>query len=264
MKKYFVGSRASLFLTVLLALALIGPVWADDENKKPVDPSNEVDCEDKDNALLPECLPLMPPVTVTDNTAPSTSTESAPAAPAATAVPADAGGGLYQGSARDIVFKLADAGKEATQSKFEEGSDARGNWARGRYERRDDSGSSDSLGPRVIDQTVYVAKTVDQAKQIFKDEVAKNQNFPEQDSRDERRGYFKFDIKNVVEQTAAVSACNDCNGKDQILLHHRVVQQHDNIVSVMYLYGRDKRGPDEITTQKRVEELWAYMVSQRI
>jgi hypothetical protein len=247
---------------VLLALALIGPVWADDDNnKKPVETSNEVDCEDRDNAALPECQSLTPPIVVTEQAPPSTSTESAPAA---TAVPVDTGSGLYQGPARDIVFKLADAGKEATQMQFEDGMDTRGAWARGRYERRDDSGSSDSLGPRVIDHTVYVTKTVDQAKQLFKDEVAKNEKFPEQNSRDERRGFFKFDIKNIVEQTAAVSACNDCNGKDQILLHHRVVQQRDNIVSVLYLYGRDKRGAEEITTQKRVEELWAYEVSLRI
>jgi hypothetical protein len=54
--RYIFGIRASLCLTVLLGLALVGPVWADDDNnKKPVETSNEVDCEDKDNAMLPEC-----------------------------------------------------------------------------------------------------------------------------------------------------------------------------------------------------------------
>jgi hypothetical protein len=246
----------------LLALALVGPVLADDENdKKPVETSNEVDCEDKDNAALPECLALKPPVVITEEVPPATSTESASAPPAA---PVETGSALYQGSARDVVFKLADAGKEATQMQFQDGTESRGTWARGRYERRDDSGSSDTLGPRVIDHTVYVTKNVEQAKQLFKDESAKNEKFPEQNPRDERRGYFKFDIKNIVEQTSAVSACNDCNGKDAILLHHRIVQQRGNIVSVLYLYGREKRGAEELLTQKRAEELWAYEVSLRI
>jgi hypothetical protein len=105
---------------------------------------------------------------------------------------------------------------------------------------------------------------VDQAKQLFKDETAKNDRFPEQAARDERKGSFKFDIKNIVDQTSAISGCNDCGGKDQLMLHHRIIQQRANVVSVLYLYGRDKRGSEEILTQKIAEDLWAYMVSQRI
>jgi hypothetical protein len=250
------GIRASLCLSLLLGLAVIGPVRADDDDKKPVETSNEVDCEDKDNAGLPECQPVVPPV-VTEE-APPASTEAAPEPPKPT------GPVLFQGTALDLVFKLTDAGKEATMYDSDDGSDARGTWARRRYERRDDSGSADTLGPRVIDHTVHVTKTVDQAKQLFKDESAKNDKFPEQLARDQRKGFFKFDIKNMVEQTAAVSACNDCGGKDQLMLHHRIVQQRENKVSVLYLYGRDKRGNEEILTQKRAEELWAYEVSLRI
>jgi hypothetical protein len=216
--------------------------------------ANEVDCEDKDNAMLPECKPLTPPVVTGE--APPAQSESAP--------PPPTGPELYKGHAVDIVFKLVDAGKEATQYKFEDGSDARGTWAKARYERRDDSGSADSLGPRVIDHATYVTNTFEQAKQLFQEEAAKNERFPEQNARDERKGFFKFDIKNVVEQTAAVTACNDCGGSAQLMLHHRIVQQRENKVSVLYLYGRDKRANEEILTQKRAEELWAYEVSLRI
>jgi len=244
----------------LLGLSLIGHAWADDgDEKKQIPQSSEVDCEDKDNAALPECQPVTPPV-VTEDQAPPPETDSAPSAPAAK----QTGPVLYTGPAMDLVFKLADAGKEAVQYRLDEGADDKGTWARGRYERRDDTGSADTLGPRVIDHTVYVTKTIDIAKQLFTAEAAKNDKFPEQAARDERKGSYKFDIKNYVDQTAAISACNDCGGKDQLMLHHRVVQQHSNVVSVLYLYGRDKRGTDEITTQKIVEGLWAFMVSQRI
>jgi hypothetical protein len=255
----FLGRRASLFFAVLLGLSLIGPAWADDgDEKKKVETSNEVDCEDKDNAALPECRPANSPVVIQESAPPQS--ESAPSSPA----PSQTGSGLYTGPATDLVFKLSDAGKEATQYEFKDGADDKGTWARGRYERRDDTGSADTLGPRVIDHTVYVTKTADQAKQLFKDETAKNDRFPEQVARDERKGSFKFDISNMVEQTSAISACNDCDGKDQLMLHHRIVQQKNNIVSVLYLYGRDKRGSEEIVTQKIAELQWAYLVSQRI
>jgi hypothetical protein len=258
--RYLFGPRASVFFALLFGLALIGQAWADDgDEKKQAPTSNEVDCEDKDNAALPECQPVTPPL-ATDEQVPADTTESAPSAP----TPKQTGPVLYTGPAMDLVFKLADAGKEAVQFRLDEGADDKGTWARGRYERRDDSGSADTLGPRVIDHTVYVTKTIDQAKQMFKDEAAKNDRFPEQAARDQRRGSFKFDIKNFVDQTAAITACNDCGGKDQLMLHHRIVQQHSNVVSVLYLYGRDKRGADEILTQKVAEQLWSFMVSQRI
>jgi hypothetical protein len=252
----------------LLGLSLIGQAWADDDNEKKQAPvSNEVDCEDKDNAALPDCKPITPPLVTDQQTPPDTggSQADAPAPQQAdTPAPQQTGSELYNGPAMDLVFKLADAGKEAVQYRLDQGADDKGTWAHGRYERRDDTGSADTLGPRVIDHAVYVTKTVDQAKQLYKDEVAKNERFPEQAARDERKGSFKFDIKNFVEQTAALSGCNDCGGKDQLMLHHRIVQQRNNVVSVLYLYGRDKRGADEITTQKMAEQLWSYMVSQRI
>ncbi len=73
LRKNFLGRRTSLFFAVLLGLSLIGPVWADDgDEKKKVETSNEVDCEDKDNAALPECRPVNPPV-VTQESAPQRS-----------------------------------------------------------------------------------------------------------------------------------------------------------------------------------------------
>ncbi|MFN0071796.1 MAG: hypothetical protein ACKVVP_09950 [Chloroflexota bacterium] len=258
MRRHAFGARTSFLYALLLAIGLIGPAWADDDDKKrQSQDSQEVDCEDRDNAALQECQTMNPPVQMVEQESSEPSAEPAPA-------PRQTGPQLFTGSPMEIVLKLPDAGKEAVQYRSEEGADAKSRWARNRFERRDDSGSSDSLGPRVIDHTIHVTATVEQAKQLFKDEAAKNDRFPEQAARDARKGTFKWDLKNLVEQTAAISACNDCSGSEQLMLHHRVVQQRANVVSVIYVYGRDQRkGGDEILTQKAAE-LWPYLVSERI
>jgi hypothetical protein len=247
-------------LAALFAFALVLPVWADDDTKRETQNSDVIDCEDRDNATLSECQTVASP-----DAAPADMSggdegqwSAAPSAP-----PQPTGPVIFNGSPVDILFTLADAGKEATPYKFEEGSDARSRWARARYERRSDTGSQDTLGPRVIDHTVYVTQNFEQAKQLFTEEVAKNEKFPEQAARDARKGSFKWDLVNLVEQTGALSACNDCGGKDQLMLHHRIVQQRYNIVSVIYLYGREGRGSEQITSQK-ASELWPRKVSERI
>lgn len=254
-------SPAYLFFAALLALSLIGPAWADEDDDRKQQEEATIDCSDRDNAHHSECQAVNPPA---DMTVQETSGgDAGQSGPPETPAPRQAGPVIYTGSPVDILLTLPDAGKEAVPTKFEEGTDNRGRWGRVRFERRTDSGSQDTFGPRVIDHTVYVTSTWEQAKQLFKDETAKNERFPEQSARDERKGFFKYDLINLVEQTSAISACNDCGGKDQLMLHHRIVQQRYNIVSVIYLYGREKRGSEEITSQK-ASELWPRKVSERI
>lgn len=242
-----------------LAFTSLTPVtlYADDDNPRETPSSQgEVDCNDQANLQMAECQTQ----TSTQPTTPSepmqeTSAPPPPESPAATG----------PGSPRDVLFNLADAGKEATQYKNDEGTDAKGAWARVRYERRTDTGSADTFGPRVIDHQVFIAKDVETARQIFQENKDRNATFPEQDRNDARGGTFPWNnIENLVEQTVAISACNDCNAKDQVMLHHRIVQQRGRAVSVLYLYGRDKRGNEEITTQNAVFTPFVRKVADRM
>lgn len=246
------AARTAAGAAILLLTVNLVPVWAE-----------EIDCEDKDNAGLPECQTTMTPSTPAVEAPPqeNTAPEAPPAPPQ--------GPVMYNGSPMDMLFTLADAGKEATRTKLDESSDSRSKWAHIRFERGlgqqgsgAESGSQDTLGPRVIDHTIYVATSFDNAKAIYKEEVARNPRFPEK-GNDPLGGTFPWKLENLVEQTEALSACNDCNGRDQLFLHHRIVQQRNNVVSILYLYGRDKRGTEEITTQKE-SEIWQRKVAERI
>src|SRR5688572_873250 len=78
---------------------------------------------------------------------------------------------------RTVVLTIADAGKEATQYLNEEGTDKYGKWARTRFERDRSNGAS-ALGPNVMDSKVWVAKDVETAKALFREQAA-IKNFPE-------------------------------------------------------------------------------------
>lgn len=250
-------AHRSLLGSMVLAIALVSPIWADDDNERKAQNQDQIDCGDPNNVNHSECSDLLPPQTVVEESPPQTSQPAAPPTP--TGPPPV----VTIGSPFDVLLTLPDAGKEATRVKLDEGSDSKGQWAHARYERRAESGSVESLGPIVIDHTVYVAPNAEMAKQIFNTEKDRNAQFPEKAPSDKRTGSFPWNLQNFVEQTAALSACSDCASNEQLYLHHRIVQQNRNGVSVLYLYGRDKRGSEEITTQK-ASEFWARMIADRM
>ena len=82
--------------------------------------------------------------------------------------------------ANSIILTFADAGKQATQYDVKggkEGDDKYGHWAHARYERDRSDGAS-TLGPNVIDTKAWVAKDLDSAKALFKEQSAVK-DFPE-------------------------------------------------------------------------------------
>ena len=131
-----------------------------------------------------------------------------------------------------FVFTLEDAGKEASPYGGEEGTDSYGRWMRTRFERDRELGAS-RLGPNVIETKAWVAKDVNAARALFR-EQAENKGFPERkEPFDGLNDPVTYD--NVAEETAFVAAY----WVDNTVWHHyRVVLRKGSNVAVMYLFAR--------------------------
>ncbi len=138
-----------------------------------------------------------------------------------------------------VVLKLEDAGKEATQYISDEGTDKHGKFARTRYERDRSNGAS-TLGPNVIDSKVWITKDAEAAKALFKEQAA-IKNFPER----------KEGVTGMVEKIKPASYGEEfayVGGywqDEKVWQHHRFVIRQGNLVSVVYLFGREDFFLDE-------------------
>lgn len=195
--------RGALALAVLGCGLLGGPL----QQSTPAS-AQEVDCENPDNASDSKCRPSDAP-------------------PAVDAV-------AKAGDPNQIIFTLDDAGKEATQFVREEGTDNRGRWAHSRYERDRDLGAS-RQGPNVIDSRAWIARDVEAAKAVFRDQSV-IKDFPDRNRREPVEGINDpFMFGNVGEETAFVAGY----WVDNTVWHHyRVVVRKGSNVALMYLFGR--------------------------
>jgi hypothetical protein len=142
---------------------------------------------------------------------------------------------------KQAVLKLEDAGKEATQYINEEGSDKYGPFARTRFERDRSKGAS-SLGPNVIDSKVWIAKDVDSAKALFKEQAAIT-NFPER----------KEKVDGPVEKVKPTAYGDDFSfssgfyqdDDNKVWQHYRFEMRVGNVVSVIYLFGKEEFFQDQ-------------------
>jgi hypothetical protein len=137
----------------------------------------------------------------------------------------------------DIATTMDEAGKDILSFVEEEGSDDYGRWVQRRWERDRDNEDA-RVGPVLTFNKVWVAKDVPAAEALFKEQAGKLREFPE--AVDPARGPFAWDIQPLGDQTAALSACVDCNDKGGLELHHRVVVRKGNVVGVMYIFGDEK------------------------
>lgn len=145
---------------------------------------------------------------------------------------------------REIATQDDEAGKAAILVADEDGSDDRSRWVHRRWERDRDN-EDVRVGPIITDNHVWVAKDVAAAQAIFKDQAGKQLDFPE--SVDAHKGPFEWKIEPLGDDVTALSACIDCNGAGGINLHQRVVVRKSNVVSVVYIFGRDKIATRELT-----------------
>ena len=136
-----------------------------------------------------------------------------------------------------------EAGKQATRSISEQGSDDQASWVRRQWERNTEN--QDSLtGPWTVHSSVWVARDFTTARAIYKEQADKNKNFPE--AFFARGGTFPLPLPGVGTQSSGLSACFDCNIKDEIFLHHRAVVRWGVVVHVLYLYGPDLHVPADL------------------
>jgi hypothetical protein len=151
---------------------------------------------------------------------------------------------------RDIATTNDEAGKQTTQVYDLDGNDEYGHWADRRWIRDRDS-LDVRVGPIVIDNIVWVAKDVETAKKLFRIQADQNNDFPERDkTQDGVNGPFPFPIElkplMLAEEAEAKSGCLDCNAKQAINLHQRIVFRKKNVVGVVYLYGREQLATAEL------------------
>ena len=140
-----------------------------------------------------------------------------------------------------VVLTLADAGKEATPYKDESGTDKYGKWALTRFERDRSNGAS-SLGPNVMQSKVWVAKDVETAKGLFKEQVAVK-GFPER-TESARGTVEKVKPTQYGEEFSFDSAFYQ-DDDNKVWQHYRFVIRVGNLVSVVYLFGREEFFQDQ-------------------
>ena len=165
---------------------------------------------------------------------------------------------------REIATTDDEAGKRVTVEADEDGTDDYGRWTHRRWSR--DRESSDlHVGPVLIDNTVWVAPNLDTARAVYKIQVDKMREFPERAvNQDSAKGPFAFQVKeglkpsDLAEDAAALSACVDCDVKTVIYTHRRIVLRRLNVVTVMYIFGRENVATPELAVW------YAWQVSQRM
>ncbi len=195
--------------------------------------ADEVDCEDRDNYDLPECVQERQQNAPPEEVAPPPPEEGEGPPPDAPPWPDKT---AKQTDPALIIFQLADAGKEATQYEWKTGTDEFGTWALSRFERGRDLSSS-RLGPNVIYTKAWVAKDVEAAKKLFKQQ-ADIKNFPVRSRGELVSGpNEKFKFEKYAEETAARSAYFD--GDDWVGRHYWFVHRKGTNVGVLYLFGRE-------------------------
>jgi hypothetical protein len=144
---------------------------------------------------------------------------------------------------RDLAVTDDEAGKQATRSIDQQGSDDRAAWVHLQWERNTE-GPDALTGPWTVHSSVWVTQDFSTARAIFKEQADKNKSFPE--AFFARGGTFPLPLPGVGNESAGLSACFDCNVKDEIFLHHRAVVRWGVVVHVLYLYGPDKVVPQDL------------------
>ncbi|MCC6177596.1 MAG: hypothetical protein IT305_20030 [Chloroflexi bacterium] len=211
--------------------------------------AEEIDCEDKDNYYLPECIDQR------RWSQPEGQQQAEQGDQGQQAQPADQGGsGQQQGQSdqgqgdqgqqaapapaprndpTQMVLTLADAGKEATQYFDKQGTDKYGQWAHTRFER-DRSNSASTLGPNVLDSKAWVAKDVEAAKALFKEQAAVK-DFPER-----TEGITGINDRLKPTKFGEDFAFTTSYFQDEKVWHHyRIVIRQGANVAVLYMFGRE-------------------------
>jgi hypothetical protein len=176
--------------------------------------------------IAPTSTPLVRPT--------SAAASVAPAGPTATATPAPLPPTPLNRQPYQVVLQRPETGRETTLMLSQTGEDARALWQSVRFER-DRNPESNGLGPNIFHNTVYVARTIDSARQIYSEQV-QVQSFPE--AVDRFGAVFPLARPSLGEESYVLASCVEegCSGTTYNI-HLRLVFRTANIVSVLYTYG---------------------------
>ena len=130
---------------------------------------------------------------------------------------------------------MEDAGKQATQMDSSQGSDKYGRWAHSRFERDRSEGAS-TLGPNVMDTKAWVAKDLDTAKALYKEQIA-IKGFPER--KEGTTGPVEKVKPTMFGEESSFVAMYYQDGDSKVWHHYRFVMRQGTTVAVVYLFGRD-------------------------
>lgn len=196
--------------------------------------AEDLDCYNNPDVYdLPECVERR--ATDAANSSPSTestqpSGDQAQPAPEQTEAPR-----ASANNPADVVLRLEDAGKQATPVDVSQGSDKYGRWAHSRFERDRSEGAS-TLGPNVMDTKAWVAKDLETAKALYKEQAA-IQNFPER--KEGITGPVEKVRPTMFGEESSVVARYYQDGDSKVWHHYRFVMRQGTTVAVVYLFGRD-------------------------
>jgi hypothetical protein len=135
-------------------------------------------------------------------------------------------------------------GKDVVRAKDEDCSDDRARCLHIRWER--DYETDAAVGPLITVNKVWVAKDVDTAKAIFRDEEKLQKTMPE--GVEGADGPFTWEPPSVAprepvaDEWNGANACvkKNCYSQGRIDLHQRMIARTQNVVSTIYMFGRER------------------------
>lgn len=137
-------------------------------------------------------------------------------------------------------------GKDVVRVADEDCSDERARCLRLRWER--DFETDASVGPIVTENKVWVARDLETAKAIYRDQEKLQKEMPER--IEYANGPFKWEAPRTppAEEWTGANACikDRCDQPGRIDLHQRMVARNKNVVSVVYLFGRERHSTPEL------------------
>ena len=160
-----------------------------------------------------------------------------------------AGPAVAQGAQDPRDFALTEeegGGKNVLRAKDEDCSDDRARCVHIRWER--DFETDAAVGPLITVNKVWVAKDIDTARAIFRDEERLQKEMPER--IEGANGPFKWEAPRdpMAEEWNGASACvkDQCSSDGRLDLHQRLVARSKNVVSTVYMFGRERNTTPEL------------------
>jgi hypothetical protein len=181
----------------------------------------------------------------------------APPAPEPTQAPA-----ASSTNPADVVLRMEDAGKEAFVVDTSDGLDKWGRWAHSRFERDRSDGAS-TLGPNVMDSKAWVAKDLDTAKALYKEQAA-IKNFPER--KEGTTGPVEKVKPTLFGEESSYNAMYYQDDDNKIWQHYRFVMRQGTTVAVVYLFGKEAFfvEPKDKSTWNKQGDWFTQKVSERM